>query len=71
MSDKHPKCLGTDSRSPSEDDDGFYCGYETLIDCGECKYGCGLKNPEAKCNQPTGSVCGKDGVVVDRIRQKR
>ena len=27
------------------------CDYNTMIDCDECKYGVGSKNPEAKCNQ--------------------
>ena len=50
-SKKHPKCLGEDYYSgPSETSD-FGCGYNTSIDCGECKYGAGRKNPEAKCNQ--------------------
>lgn len=39
---RHPLCKG----------DGIdHCGYYTVIDCDECKYGGGRKNPEAKCNQ--------------------
>lgn len=41
---RHPKCKG----------DGIdYCGYETKIDCDECKYNGenrGGKDPNAKCN---------------------
>jgi hypothetical protein len=48
-SSRHPKCRGyrTQDIGGSE----YECGYETTIDCDECKYGGGLKNPEAKCNQ--------------------
>jgi len=39
---KHPLCLG----------DGFDdCGYNSKIDCGECKFGGGTKDPRAKRNQ--------------------
>lgn len=39
---KHPLCKG----------DGIdHCGYYTTIDCDNCKYGGGKKDPEAKCNQ--------------------
>ena len=42
---RHPKCLG----------DGIdNCGYETKIDCEECKFNnapYGKKDPSAKCNQ--------------------
>ena len=27
------------------------CDYNTILECEECKYGEGKKNPEAKCNQ--------------------
>lgn len=27
-----------------------HCGYDTKIECEQCKYGGGRKNPEAKCN---------------------
>ena len=29
----------------------FNCEYDSNLDCEECKYGCGRKDPEAKCNQ--------------------
>ena len=48
---KHPKCRGEFSSSPSEEPD-FECGYNTEIECDECKYGFGKKDPEATCNQP-------------------
>jgi len=42
LHEKHPLCEG----------DGIdHCDYYTTIDCDECKYGGGLKDPEAKCNQ--------------------
>ena len=44
---KHPKCLG---RYDSWDGD-YTCGYNTALDCDQCKYGFGRKDPEAKCNQ--------------------
>lgn len=43
---KHPKCRGE-----HYDFDEFDCGYATTLDCGECKYGVGRKDPEARCNQ--------------------
>jgi hypothetical protein len=43
---------GSSSRHPLCKGDGIdHCGYYTTIDCDECKYGGGRKNPEAKCNQ--------------------
>ena len=42
---KHPRCLGD-----GVDD----CGYNTTIDCSECKFNnapYGRKDPSAKCNQ--------------------
>jgi len=33
----------------------FDCGYETTIDCDDCKYGGGRKDPEARCNQLKGN----------------
>ena len=30
----------------------YDCGYGTTIDCDQCKYGGGKKDPQAKCNQP-------------------
>ncbi len=42
FTDMHPLCKG----------DGIdHCNYYTTIDCDECKYGGGRKNPEAQCNQ--------------------
>tara|TARA_R110000851_G_scaffold143898_1_gene282891 strand:- start:257 stop:466 length:210 start_codon:yes stop_codon:yes gene_type:complete len=45
LSTKHPKCLG----------DGIDdCGYNTKINCDDCKYNnspFGKKDPNAKCNQ--------------------
>lgn len=29
----------------------YDCGYGTTIDCDQCKYGGGRKDPAAKCNQ--------------------
>jgi hypothetical protein len=45
-SSRHPKCKGF--KTPDVE---WGSGYETTIDCDECKYGGGRKNPEAKCNQ--------------------
>lgn len=47
---RHPKCLGyqtVDVGNGSEYD----CEYGSNLDCEDCKYGLGRKNPEAKCNQ--------------------
>lgn len=44
---KHPKCLST----YDEWDGAYDCGYNTKLDCDQCKYGLGRKDPEAKCNQ--------------------
>lgn len=41
VTNKHNICKG----------DGIdNCGYDTKIECEECKYGGGRKNPESKCN---------------------
>ena len=45
---RHPKCAGYRDDYTLEYD----CGYDTILDCEDCKYGCGRKDPEAKCNQP-------------------
>lgn len=45
---KHPKCKGYRQDFDPYDYD---CGYSTTIDCSECKYGVGRKDPEAKCNR--------------------
>ena len=44
---RHPKCAGYRDDWTLE----FDCGYRTTLLCEECKYGCGRKDPEAKCNQ--------------------
>ena len=44
---RHPKCAGYYDEMNGDYD----CHYYTSISCEECKYGCGRKNPEAKCNQ--------------------
>ena len=46
---KHPKCKGYKYWTAWGYE--FDCGYETTIDCDQCKYGGGTKDPEAKCNQ--------------------
>lgn len=43
----HPKCLGTYDDMTGEYD----CGYQSEVECNDCKYGFGRKDPEAKCNQ--------------------
>ena len=49
---RHPKCRGYVIPDPGHGwGDDFGCDYETTIDCDECKYGGGYKDPEAKCNQ--------------------
>lgn len=48
-SSKHPKCKGYKYWTDCGYE--FDCGYETTIDCDQCKYGVGRKDPEAKCNQ--------------------
>ncbi len=47
---RHPKCKGSHDMTPDAGFE-FECGYESYLDCGECKYGLGRKDPEAKCNQ--------------------
>lgn len=44
---KHPKCLGR----YDEWNGDYTCDYDTVLDCDQCKYGFGRKDPEAKCNQ--------------------
>lgn len=46
---KHPKCMGYKEWTGNGYE--FDCDYNTKLDCGECKYGGGRKDPEAKCNQ--------------------
>ena len=47
---RHPKCNGFSDQTPDAGVE-FECGYGSYLDCGECKYGLGRKDPEAKCNQ--------------------
>ena len=49
-SSRHPKCRGYRTQDIGWGSE-YECGYETTIDCDECKYGGGRKDPEAKCNQ--------------------
>ena len=53
-SDKHPKCKGFKEWT----DCGYEydCGYATTLDCDQCKYGLGRKDPEAKCNMESDYV---------------
>jgi len=44
---KHPKCTGY----YDEWNGDYGCHYNSSLSCEECKYGCGRKDPEAKCNQ--------------------
>lgn len=47
---RHPRCKGI----VLEYNDGEFeydCSYNTSLDCDDCKYGIGRKDPEAKCNQ--------------------
>jgi len=46
---RHPKCKGFKTPDVGWGSD-YDCGYDTTIDCDECKYGGGRKDPEAKCN---------------------
>jgi hypothetical protein len=48
--DKSSGCAGFKSYGPDFTWD-YDCGYNTTIDCDECKYAGGRKDPEAKCNQ--------------------
>lgn len=50
ISSRHPKCRGYRTQDIGWGSE-YECGYETIIDCDECKYGGGRKDPEAKCNQ--------------------
>ena len=43
-------CLGYETVDLGNGVD-YECGYNTKIDCDECKFGGGRKNPEAKVNQ--------------------
>lgn len=46
---RHPKCKGYKTEDIGWGSD-YDCGYMTKIDCDECKYGGGRKDPAAKCN---------------------
>lgn len=46
---RHPKCKG----HYDEINGNYGCEYDTVLDCGECKYGAGKKDPDAKCNRPS------------------
>ena len=43
---RHPKCKGTYDAYNGEYD----CDYGSMLDCDQCKYGFGRKDPKAKCN---------------------
>jgi hypothetical protein len=43
---KHPKCKGYKTWEGE-----FDCAYDTTLDCEDCKYGLGRKDPKAKCNR--------------------
>lgn len=49
---KHPKCMMELCNHPLDPPE-YGCGYNTKIDCDNCKYNNrgGRKDPEAKCNQ--------------------
>lgn len=46
---KHPKCGGY--KEWTDYGYEFDCSYNTTLECDECKYGVGRKDPAAKCNQ--------------------
>lgn len=46
---RHPKCKGYFIHNGWGTD--FDCEYQSILDCEECKYGLGKKDPEAKCNK--------------------
>jgi hypothetical protein len=48
---KHPKCKSFECNHPLDPIE-YDCGYQTKIDCDDCKYNGrgGRKDPEAKCN---------------------
>lgn len=46
---RHPKCKGYTMSSMQGAE--YDCGYNTVLDCEQCKYGGGTKNPEAKRNR--------------------
>lgn len=48
LSVKQPGCLGYKYWTDCGWE--YDCEYPTTLTCDECKYGCGRKNPEAKCN---------------------
>jgi hypothetical protein len=50
----HPDCRGFWEYDAFHQIEEFECGYPTTIDCEDCKYGTGRKNPAAKCNTVKG-----------------
>ena len=50
MPKRHSKCRGVEISDIGWGSD-FECEYDSMLDCEECKYGMGKKDPEAKCNQ--------------------
>ena len=49
-SDEESGCSGYHTCNSNGDD--FDCGYGTIIECDQCKYGRGRRDPLAKRNQP-------------------
>lgn len=49
-SSRHPKCKGYKTQDFGWGSE-YDCEYDTKIDCDECKFGGGRKNPKSKCNQ--------------------
>lgn len=47
MAKRRSKCKGSYDEYHGE----FDCEYGSYLDCSDCKYGLGFKDPEAKCNQ--------------------
>jgi len=49
---RHPKCKGFETPDHGWGKD-YDCGYQSKLDCDQCKYGGGRKDPAAKKNQLT------------------
>ena len=64
---KHHLCKSVKINAYDEPDE-WDCGYNTTIDCEDCRYGGrgGRKNPEARCNQ----MLNSHGLVVDKSHAK-
>lgn len=45
---RHPRCEGYTVETPNGTE--YECGYDTVIECQDCKYCGGRKDPAAKCN---------------------